>query len=137
MFAALNEGGCADDAAQLAVITALAGRAPEDAPEHRNGITDDELRQIVGTLGDWKRAGDLAAKVAALMPSSGAVTVQMATEEQLAKLDNIRAAEKYDTDEEWFGFISDVAGVQATARNQITADEADRVIALFNEAAAQ
>lgn len=114
-----------------------------DTPEHIDGEVIGEAvdtpieeptpeREVITVQATPARGRRSAAQDAE--PQTGEV---LATPEQLAKLDNIRAAEKYDTDEEWFGFISDVAGVQATARNQITADEADRVIALFNEAAAQ
>jgi hypothetical protein len=59
MFAALNDGDCTQADDQRIVITALAGRGFDDMPEHRDGITDDELRRVVGTLGDWKKAGTL------------------------------------------------------------------------------
>ncbi|AQT78291.1 hypothetical protein B1R94_02140 [Mycolicibacterium litorale] len=56
---------------------------------------------------------------------------RMATKTQLAQLKNIREQEKYDTDDEWFGYMADVAGVGATRESEITFDDATRVIALF------
>ncbi len=61
----------------------------------------------------------------------------LASPEQLAVLKNIRASERYDTDEEWFGYMSDVAGVVAKSEAEITAADADRVIALFNQTSEQ
>lgn len=49
MFAALAEADCSDRDDQLTVITELAQRR-QDPPEHRDGITDDELRTVVNAL---------------------------------------------------------------------------------------
>lgn len=69
MFAALNDGDCADRNDQLIVITALAGRSFTEIPEHRDGITDDELRAVVGTLADWKKAGRLGPAITDVITS--------------------------------------------------------------------
>lgn len=69
MFAALNDGDCKERDDQLIVITALAGRDFNNMPEHRDGITDDELRQVVGTLSDWKKDGRLAAAITEIFQS--------------------------------------------------------------------
>ena len=49
MFAALAEADCNDREDQLIVITELAQRRL-DPPEHRDSITDDELRMVVNAL---------------------------------------------------------------------------------------
>jgi hypothetical protein len=49
MFAALAEADCNDREDQLIVITELAQRRL-DPPEHRDSITDDELRTVVNAL---------------------------------------------------------------------------------------
>lgn len=59
MFALLGEGDCPDPIDQLIVISALAGRSPEERPEHRNGITDDELRTVVNALNAASKEGRL------------------------------------------------------------------------------
>lgn len=59
MFALLGEGDCPDREDQLTVITALAGRMPGDRPEHRDGITDDELRTVVNALNAAAKEGRL------------------------------------------------------------------------------
>lgn len=69
MFAALGDGDCADRNDQLIVITALAGRSFFDIPEHRDGITDDELRSVVSTLADWKKEGRLGPAITDVITS--------------------------------------------------------------------
>lgn len=69
MFAALNDGDCSDRNDQLIVITALSGRSFDQMPEHRDAITDDELRQVVGTLGDWKKEGRLGSGITEVITS--------------------------------------------------------------------
>lgn len=59
--------------------------------------------------------------------------VQMAGKPQLDKLKNIRAQEKYDTDEEWFAYVEAATGATVTADKQLTLEQADNLIALFNE----
>lgn len=60
--------------------------------------------------------------------------VKMASKVQLAKLAQIRAAERYDADEDWFGWLADYLGHPIKADNDITGDDATRVLAEFNEA---
>lgn len=140
MFAALNEGGCTGQQDQLAAITELAGLA--EVPEHRNGITDDELKKVVGTLGDWKKAGTLAQKLQAFVtPSGGSAEVPepvvFASGEQLARLRTLRAAERYDDDASWFSFLGGAVNRKVTDESTLTFDEAKTVIDIINEAAAQ
>ncbi|AVP42364.1 hypothetical protein SEA_MISHA28_65 [Mycobacterium phage Misha28] len=58
--------------------------------------------------------------------------VQMATKEQLDRLAEIQKAEKYSKDAEWFAFLAESAGVQATRAADLTFDEAARVLAIFD-----
>lgn len=67
MFALLGEGDCPDAQDQLIVITALAGRVDADMPEHRDGITDDELKSVVNALNAASKAGGLPDLVTELL----------------------------------------------------------------------
>lgn len=66
-------------------------------------------------------------------PAAGEVV--MASRKQLAQLKQIRDAEKYDTDAEWFGFLSDMLAEPITRASDLTADQADRILATFAAAA--
>ncbi len=57
--------------------------------------------------------------------------VVMASRKQLGQLKQIRDAEKYDADLEWFGFLSDLLGEQITKASDITGEQADRILATF------
>jgi len=58
MFAALAEADCEERDDQLTVITDLAQRR-QNPPEHRDGITDDELRMVVNALNAARKDGAL------------------------------------------------------------------------------
>jgi hypothetical protein len=62
MFAALAEADCPDRDDQLIVITHLAQRH-QNPPEHRDAITDDELRQVVNALNAARKDGVLGQAV--------------------------------------------------------------------------
>lgn len=64
---------------------------------------------------------------------AGPMEIRMATKQQLAQLKQIRSAEKYGTDADWFAFLRDAMGVNASRDAEITYDDAARVIAEFNE----
>ncbi len=64
-------------------------------------------------------------------PEPESVDVRMASRKQLAQLGQIRRAEKYDSDVEWFGFLSDLLAVSIGRAAEITAEQADRIIATF------
>lgn len=66
MFALLGEAQCKDRDDQIIVIAALAGR-PENPPEHRNGITDAELRTVVGALNAASKDGTIGQVVTDLL----------------------------------------------------------------------
>jgi hypothetical protein len=57
MFALLAEGDCADRDDQLIVIAALAGL--DQVPSHRDSITDEQLRTVVGILHEASKEGRL------------------------------------------------------------------------------
>lgn len=58
MFAGLTEADCNDRNDQLTVITELAQRR-QDPPEHRDAITDAELRQVVNAINAARKDGSL------------------------------------------------------------------------------
>jgi hypothetical protein len=62
MFAALAEADCPDRDDQLIVITHLAQRH-QNPPEHRDAITDDELRTVVNALNAARKDGALGQAV--------------------------------------------------------------------------
>ena len=63
--------------------------------------------------------------------------VQMASRKQLAQLKQIRDAEKYDSDTEWFGFLTDMLATPIRRAADITAEQADRILATFTDGTAQ
>lgn len=135
MFAALGEAGCTDRDDQLLVITMLAGRGVRDVPEHRDGITDDELRKVVGALNDWKKQGNAAGNVAETL--DGARAAVTATVGQVGQLAQIKSQQAYDGDEEgWKAFVTTVIGREPAA-DDTDADllfaEARQLIDLFQD----
>jgi hypothetical protein len=66
MFVLLTEAQCEDRDDQITVIATLAGR-PENPPEHRDGITDDELRTVVGALNAASKDGTIGQVVTDLL----------------------------------------------------------------------
>lgn len=65
MFQLLGEGNCTDRDDQLIVIKAAAKKAaqPIEALEHRDGMTDEQLRAVVTQLNQWDKAGQLADQI--------------------------------------------------------------------------
>lgn len=65
MFQLLNEGDCGDRDDQIIVITAAAAAAetPIERLEHRDALTDDQLRGVVGQLNKWEKAGTLSSEI--------------------------------------------------------------------------
>lgn len=65
MFQLLNDGDCGERDDQLIVITAAAAAAdtPVENLEHRDALTDDQLKRVVGQLNTWDKAGELANKI--------------------------------------------------------------------------
>lgn len=64
-------------------------------------------------------------------PAPPAGEVLMASRKQLAQIKQIRDAEKYDTDADWFGFLTDMLAEPITRAADITAEQADRILATF------
>ncbi|NOR03648.1 recombinase RecT [Mycolicibacterium fortuitum] len=58
--------------------------------------------------------------------------VRMATRAQINRLAKIRAAEKYESDADWYGYLHDAAGVTAKADKDLTEEQAAQVITLFD-----
>lgn len=67
MFALLAEGECTARDDQLIVMTALAGRADAEQPEHRDGLDDDELRTVVNALNAASKEQRLGAVITDLL----------------------------------------------------------------------
>lgn len=143
MFAALNDGDCKDKDDQLIVITLLAGRGFNDMPEHRDGISDDELRRVVETLGNWKKDGYLNDGIVNILndyrsatedePTGDAQAAdEMASKADLAKLAQIREAERYEDDAAWFAYVHAATGAAVTADKDLTLDQARQLIDIFN-----
>lgn len=61
-----------------------------------------------------------------------ATEVRMATRAQLNRLAKIRAAEKYESDADWYGYLYDAAGVTAQEDKYLTEEQAAQVITLFD-----
>ncbi|WP_163659752.1 recombinase RecT [Mycobacterium branderi] len=66
MFALLSEGDCNDRQDQLIVIAALAG-LPVGEIEHRDAISDDELRAVVNQMNAWNKAGVLGQQITEIL----------------------------------------------------------------------
>lgn len=67
MLALLAEGDCEVEADQLIVITALAGRKPDEQPTDLDAITDDELRTVVNALNAASKDGSLGSVITELI----------------------------------------------------------------------
>lgn len=57
--------------------------------------------------------------------------LKMATRQQITQLKQIRAAEKYDADADWHGYLSDAFSINVAADGQLTYDQAKQVIDAF------
>lgn len=66
MFGALAEADCEDRDDQLTVITELAQRRG-NPPEHRDGVTDSELRMVVNALNAARKDGSLGQVVTEIL----------------------------------------------------------------------
>lgn len=60
MFGLFGSGGVTERDKQLAVMAHVIGAQP---PEHRDGLTDDQLKTVVTQLNTWDKSGDLAAQL--------------------------------------------------------------------------
>lgn len=65
-------------------------------------------------------------------PQNTTTEVRYASREQLDRLAKIRAAEKYESDEDWYGYLHDAAGITAKADKDLTEEQAAQVILLFD-----
>lgn len=88
MFAALNEADCSDSVDQLTVITELAQRR-QNPPEHRDGITDDELRMVVNALNAARKEGVLGQVVTDLLNNAAL----READTDIAEVDDLFSAE--------------------------------------------
>lgn len=80
MFALLTEGNATDRDDQLVIIAEFAGR-PDDPPEHRDGITDDELKTVVNKLNALSKSEVLVTAVADILDAHAIELAQQAADE--------------------------------------------------------
>ena len=79
MFAALAEADCEDRDDQLIVITHLAQRH-QNVPEHRDAITDDELRTTVNALNAARKDGNLGQLITDILNAAALREAGIATD---------------------------------------------------------
>ena len=104
-----------------------------DAIDHPTHIEGEVIGDPVDEVADAPAEREQV--VVSDAAATDAAEVQMASKEQLARLAEIQKAEKY-SDDDWFRYLADVAGVQATRVEDITFAEAARVIEVFDGPAA-
>jgi hypothetical protein len=80
MFQLLNEAGASDRDDQLVVIAELADRK-DSPPEHRDGITDAELRAVVTKLNELDKSGALTQQVGDILDNHAIDLAQQGTPE--------------------------------------------------------
>lgn len=87
--------------------------------------------EVMGDQGDHDEppAVEETSSPEAETPPAG--EVMMASRKQLAQLKQIRDAEKYDADSDWFGFLTDMLATPINRAADITAEQADRILATF------
>lgn len=89
MFQLLNDedgADCRDRDDQLIVIGACAG-LPIGSLEHRDSLTDEQLRAVVTTLNDWNKKGQLAAKVTDILNTAAIAEAEAQAESSAATTD--------------------------------------------------
>ncbi|QBI97294.1 RecT-like ssDNA annealing protein [Mycobacterium phage Kevin1] len=115
-------------------------RAMENDGSVRVDLAEDAIDSPMHIDGEVIEDGEEAAdaqperetvKVSGTAPADAAGGVQMASKDQLVRLAQIQKAEKY-SDADWYKYLVDVAGVQATRAEDITFAEAARVIEVFD-----
>lgn len=94
-------------------------------------VADEPAKPAPAAIVEGEVADDLPATDDVPEPVDPPGDVQMASRKQLAQLKQIRDAEKYDSDADWFGFLSDLLAAPITRAADITAEQADRIIADF------
>jgi hypothetical protein len=67
MFALLNDGDCTDRDDQLIVLSYLAGRDSADMLEHRDQLSDKELRDVVTMLHAYNKNGELGGTITEIL----------------------------------------------------------------------
>lgn len=88
-----------------------------DNPDYIEGDLTDEAITDAEPAGDAEDAGE----------------VQMAGKTELARLKEIRRQERYETAGDWADFVASAIGRRPNRDNNLTADEANTIIAMFDE----
>ncbi|RFZ11219.1 recombination and repair protein RecT [Mycobacterium marinum] len=94
------------------------------------GVIDDEPDYIDGEVADEPTSGSAA-------PPSDQAEVKMATRQQITKLKNIRQAEKYDDDSDWFDYIRTMTSADIKAEKDLSEYQAQVIIDAFNQESTQ
>ncbi|AMU78475.1 RecT-like DNA pairing protein [Mycobacterium phage SkinnyPete] len=116
--------------AEFSAAASMDGSVRTDVGPLESAQIDFVDGEVIDDDADDDDTGDAPA------PESDDSAQQMATKEQLDRLAEIQKAEKYSKDAEWFAFLAESAGVQATRAADLTFDEAARVLAIFDGPAA-
>lgn len=140
--------------AKKTAVKQLSKWLPLSAEFNTAAVLDGSVRTEVGDLVDVKpdfvdgEVADAPAIAAgpveddpqvvdAPPPNGSPAEVLMASKAQLAKLKNIRAAERYETDAEWFDYIDAAVQVRVSRDADLTFEQAESLIEIFNQDAAE
>ena len=101
-----------------------------------DGTVRTQVSALVDVAPDYVD-GDAVSETPAIESSpEPPVDVVMASKAQLAKLAQIRAAEKYDADSDWLGYLGEVLGIVVAKESDLTTDQAADIINLFSDGGA-
>ncbi|MCV7424381.1 recombinase RecT [Mycobacterium yunnanensis] len=126
--------------AKKTLVKQLAKWLPLSAEFTSATVLDGTVRTDVGPLVDVQpdyidgEMGDAPAVEAGPPPSADVV---LAGKTELAQLKQIRDAERYGDDESWFAYVQAATGATVTADKDLTLEQAQKLIELFNEDAAK
>lgn len=122
--------------AKKTVVKQLAKWLPLSAEMSAAVALDGGVRTEVGALDDVAPTfidGEVEPEPDAAPAEVEAIETLMVGKPELEKLKSIRAAEKYDSDDEWFAYVEAATGARVTADDQLSVDQAKSLIALFND----
>lgn len=102
----------------------------QKTPDYIEGSADEVVEEAPLPPEPERGGGD--APTADPPVDEPSVEVRMVSRQQLAQLRQIRAAEKYDRDDDWISYLRDVLGIDVTGDKNLTEQQAQQVIDLFN-----